>query len=427
MKQDLAEKIAQETAKKTAQAEAAAKKKIEKLENAAKKKTAAAEKREAKQAAAAAKKAAKSAAKVSAAEKKAAAQVAKANKKAAAQSEKAAKLAAKRQAKEGPMENGEAAEEGGKKKKGGKKILLLFPVVAIVAGVAVFFFLRGRGGGEAEDAPLEPVTAPVEYLFEEETPIPALPVWGEDVLVYQENIVPPETASTESDSEEAENAEGAEGAEDGEEESEEPAATAIQYTYEGLQDPKALLSAYAALLTTEDAGFSAVDDELVRIDLPDFEGKAAEEGQEAVPPATSVHLARNGTGEESVIHSLRLSWEGDRCVVIVDTPEGRVRNPQPAAGQVGGAVAPGLTVEGFRTLSPSVLGLPGSSMDEYNVYVQDGTILVYGSTCIRLSVYAKSASGSNEIAGNYFLSADGQHLYKYDLANNSVEELEIED
>lgn len=425
MKQDLAEKIAQETAKKTAKAEAEAKKKIARLEKAAAKKTAAAEKKEEKQAANAEKRAAKAAAKVAAAEKKAAAKVAQANKKAAAQSEKAAKLAAKKRAKEAPAEDGEESD-GGKKKKGGKKLLLLLPVVALAAAAAVFFFLRGRGG-KAEE-PLEPIAAPVEYAFGEDVKIPALPVWGEDVLVYQETIEAPRPESKKPEDGGGENAgtgeEGDAGA-GGAAEEEEP-ATAIQYTYEGLQDAKGLTSAYAALLAAEDAGFSAVDEDLVRTDMPDFDGKAAEKGQEAEPPATAVHLARNGTGEEDVVHSLHLSWEEGRCKVIVDMPAGRVRDPQPPAQSMM-PMAPGLTVEGFQAMSPSALGLPGESMDEYSVYVQDGTILVYGSTCIRLSVYSTDASGSPEIAGNYFLSADGQHLYKYDLENNSVEELEIED
>lgn len=428
MKQDLAEKIAQETAKKTAKAEAEAKKKIARLEKAAAKKTAAAEKKEEKQAASAEKRAAKAAAKVAAAEKKAAAKVAQANKKAAAQSEKAAKLAAKKRAKEAPAEDGEESD-GGKKKKGGKKLLLLLPVVALAAAAAVFFFLRGRGGGA--EKPLEPIAAPMEYAFGEDVKIPALPVWGDDVLVYQETIEAPRPESEEPEAKDGEDAgandgENAEAEGEEEEAEEEEPATAVQYTYEGLQNAKGLVSAYAALLAAEDAGFSAVDEDLVRTDMPDFDGKAAEKGQEAEPPATAVHLARNGTGEEDVVHSLHLSWEEGRCKVIVDMPAGRVRNPQPPAQSMM-PMAPGLTVEGFQAMSPSALGLPGESMDEYSVYVQDGTILVYGSTCIRLSVYSTDASGSPEIAGNYFLSADGQHLYKYDLENNSVEELEIED
>ena len=393
--QDLAAKIAAQTAKKTAKVESAAAKKIAAAEKAAQKKTAAAERKMLKRADKAEKQAAKISAKVAKAEKKAAAKVAKVEKKAAAKSEKAARLAAKR------GERASAAEgaEEGKKKGGKKKLLLVLPIVAIAAAAGVFFFLKGRGA-PAED-PLEPIAPPVQYLFGETDFAPALPIVGEEVVVYSETVEPPSPAEGE--------------------EAQEPTAT--RYTYENLQDPKGLMSAYAALLTQSDAGFSAVNEELQRMDLPDFEGREASGEEEAVPAATSVHLARN-SGEENIIYSIQLDWSETSGTVVVDTPEGRVTNP-PAPEQER-PLGNGLTVDGFRQLDPSVLGLPGASMDEYQVYVQDGMLLVYGNTCLRISVYAQnSETGTNEIAGSYFLSADGQHVYSYDVANNSVEELEI--
>lgn len=403
MKQDAAEKIAQQTAKITAKAERDAAKKIAKAQKAAAKKTAAAEAKTAKKAANAEKQAQKIAKKVEKAGKKAAAKVAKVEKKAAAKSEKAAKLAAKRGASPADSE-GESAAGG--KKGGKKKMLLLLPVVALAVAAGVFFFLRGKGDGKTDGAPLEPIPAPAQYFFGEEIGIPALPV-RDTVVVYEEKLEP---------------------APEGEEDAEAPEEntfTAIRYTYEGLSDPKALMSAYATLMTQEDVGFSAVDEELIRTDLPDFTGKeATEDGQPAVPAATAVTLARNGDVENSIVHSLALEWDGDSCTVTVDAPTGRVQDPKPPASA---AQAPGLTVEGFKQLSPSVLGLEGDSMDDYNVYVQDGMILVYGSPCVRISVYSlDEVSGTNEIAGSYFLSADGHHVYHYDVESNSVQELEIE-
>ena len=360
--------------------------------------------------------------KVAKAEKKAAAQVAKAEQQAAKKNEQAAKIAAKR------GEGSEPEEIEGKKKK--KKLILLLPVVAIVVAAGVFFFLKGRGA--EEEVVLEPIAVPLSYAFSEESNVPALPVIGEDVVVYSENIESVLPEKTEEPPEEAppaeeEGAEGEENAEDetkAEEEPEEPVLTATRYRYENVADPKGLMSAYAGLLTQEAAGFSVVDKTFQRMDLPDFEGKATSEGQEAVPAAKSVLLARNSGGDDGLVYSLQLDWDETTCTVVVDTPEGRVHNP-PSQDQ-SGPVSAGLTVDGFRQLDPSVLGLPGASMDEYTVYVQDGMLLVYGNTCVRISVYAQNAStGTNEVAGSYFLSADGQHVYRYDVANNSVEELEI--
>lgn len=409
MKQDAAEKIAQQTAKITAKAEKDAAKKIAKAQKAAEKKTAAVAAKDAKKAANAEKQAAKITKKVALAEKKAAAKVAKVEKKAAAKSAKAAKLAAKR----APEKSGEGEETQAAGKKGGKKkILLLLPLVAIAVAAGVFFFLKGKGGKDA-DKPLEPITAPVQYLFSEEIGVPALPV-QDTVVVYEEQI--PREQAPAGDGEEA--ADGADGGEEAE------PVMVTRYTYEGVHDPKGLMSAYAALMTQEDVGFSAIDEEMIRTDLPDFEGKEATEEAPAVPPATAVTLARNGDIDNEIVHSLLLEWDEDSCTVTVDTPSGRVRDPAPPAAA---PQAPGLTVEGFKQLDPAVLGLEGGSMEEYNVFVQDGLIMVYGSPCVRISVYSvNEQTGSNEIAGSYFLSADGHHVYRYDTESNSVEELEVE-
>lgn len=426
MKQDAAEKIAQQTAKITAKAESDAAKKIAKAKKAAEKKTAAAAAKDAKKAAKAEKQAAKISKKVSVAEKKAAAKVAKVEKKAAAQSAKAAKLAAKRAPEKG-AEGGEAQAAG--KKGGKKKILLLLSLVAIAVAAGVFFFLKGKGGKEA-DKPLEPITAPVVYLFSEEIGVPALPV-QDTVVVYEEKIPreqapaadeAEDTEGTEGtegtkDAESAEGAEGTEGAKEAEGAEEAEEVTVTRYTYEGVSDPKGLMAAYAVLMTQEDAGFSAIDAEMVRTDLPDFEGKEATEDAPASPPVTTVTLARNGDIDNEIVHALLLEWDEDSCSVTVDTPSGRVRDPKPPASA---PQAPGLTVEGFKQLNPAVLGLEGSSMDEYSVFVNDGLVLVYGNPCIRIGV-----TGGNEVE-NYFLSSDGHHVYRYDIESNSAEELEIE-
>lgn len=415
--QDLAAKIAAQTAKKTAKVESAAAKKIAAAERAAEKKTAAAERKMLKRAAKAEKQAKKLQDKVAKTEKKAAAQVAKAEKQAAKKNEQAAKIAAKRE------ESSEPEEIEGKKKK--KKLVLLLPVVAIVVAAGVFFFLKGRGA--EEEVELEPIPTPLSYAFSEVSNVPALPVIGEDVVVYSEKIesvLPEETEEPPEETPPAEGEEDPEGDAKAEEEPEEPALTATRYRYENVTDPKGLMSAYAGLLTQEAAGFSAVDKTFQRMDLPDFDGKEASEGQEAVPASKSVLLARNSDGDDGLVYSLQLDWDETTCAVVVDTPEGRVHNP-PSEDQ-SGPVSAGLTVDGFRELDPSVLGLPGASMDEYTVYVQDGMLLVYGNTCVRISVYAQNANtGTNEVAGSYFLSADGQHVYRYDVADNSVEELEI--
>ena len=162
---------------------------------------------------------------------------------------------------------------------------------------------------------LEPIPTPLSYAFSEVSNVPALPVIGEDVVVYSEKIesvLPEETEEPSPVDEEktppAEGEEDPEGDAKAEEEPEEPALTATRYRYENVTDPKGLMSAYAGLLTQEAAGFSAVDKTFQRMDLPDFDGKEASEGQEAVPASKSVLLARNSDGDDGLV--IPSSWIG---------------------------------------------------------------------------------------------------------------------
>ena len=403
MKQDKAEKIIQKAERKAAKAakqvEAAGKKAElakQRTEAQAEKKAAQVAKRAEKMASKQTKKAEKAAKKAQSAAQKA--------------EEKKAKAAAKVAAKALKDDPGAEGEEGGKKKGKKKLLLILIPVVAAAVGVGAFFFLRG---GKEEETALEPIPIPAEYVLNE-AHITALPVSGEAVLVYQEEV-PPGTAPA------AEDAAGegdAAGEADGD--GEQPAAadteatgfTKILYRYEGLQDPVSLVSAYAAVMTTADAGFSYVDETLLRIDPP----------EEELGPQGSLLLARNvpqaedGTG--GGVQSILLDWEGANCSVTLDMPEGQVHDPKPETETVL-PVRRGLS--DLAALHPSKLGLPGESMDAYKLIPQEGSFRIAGSISTRVNVY----DANNQFAGSYFVSVDGK-LYKLDETVNGVVELEWE-
>lgn len=411
MKQDKADKIikkAELKAKKAAQQVEIAGRKAE----AAKQKQAAkAEKKAAKVAKNAEKKAAKHAKKAEQATKKAQLAAQKA-------AEKKAKAVAKTAAKATEGEGGEGAS---KKKKGKKKLLLLaIPVLAAAIGVGAFFFLRG--GGEEEDAPPEPIPIPIDYVLNE-AHITALPVSGEEVLVYQEEIPPESPAEPEEDqagsgAEDSADASGGDGEDGGEEApaaapEEEPVGfTKILYRYEGLKNPASLISAYTTLMTTEDAGFSAVDETLMRIDPPELGGDAA---RGEVLLARNAPAAEDGTG--GGVQSMLLSWDGTNCSVTLDMPEGRVHDPKPETP----ASSPRRGLSDLEALHPSKLGLPGDSMEDYELMPQEGSVRIGGASCMRVNIY----DADNQIAGSYFLSSNG-HLYKLDENENAVVELDWE-
>lgn len=423
MKQDKADKIikkAELKAKKAAQQVQIASKKAE---IAKKKQAAQAQKKAARAADAATKKAAAKTKKAEAAAKKAQLAAKKAEEKKA---KAIAKAAARATASTGAAGEGEGGAPAGKKKPGKKKlIMILVPVLAVAVGVGAFFFLKGRGGEkEEEEGPPQPISAPGEYILNEGH-IPALPVWGDEVLVYREELKP---ESAEPPAEPVSDTEGGEagGADDAgakpdeaksdeakpaEAEGEADGFTKILYRYEGLRDPGKLVGAYAAMLLTEDAGFSTVDETLLRIDPPSLEGM----NRGSVQLARNVPQAEDGTG--GGVQSLLLSWDAEKCSVTLDMPEGRVHDPKPEPPPA--AVSRGLS--DLEELHPSVLGLPGESMEEYELVVQDGSVRIAGSVCVRVNIY----DGDHRIVGSYFVSKDGK-LYRLEKDVNGVVELEWE-
>ncbi len=413
MKQDKADKIIQKAERKAAKAAKQVEIAGKKAEAAKQKQAAKAEKKAAQVAKKAEKKAAKHTKKAEQATKKAQLAAQKAQ-------EKKAKAAAKTAAK---ALEGEEGEGGGKKKKGKKKLLIiLIPVLAAAIGVGAFFFLKG--GKEEEEAPPEPIPIPMEYVLNE-IPITALPVIGDAVLVYQEEVPPEPPAEPEpspepeKDEDDKDGGEAPEGGEEGdgeeepapEPEEEEPGFTKILYRYEGLQNPVSLVSAYAAVMSTEDAGFSVVDETLLRIDPPEEYGEKG-----SIQLARNVPQAEDGTG--GGVHSLLLSWEGNNCSVLLDMPEGRVHDPKP---ETPSAAAPRRGLADLEAIHPSKLGLSGESMDAYELIPQEGSVRIAGSICMRVNIYGQG----NQFAGSYFLSTDGK-LYKLDEAANAVVELDWE-
>ena len=356
MKQDKAEKIIQKAERKAAKAAKQVELAGKKAEAAKQKQAARAEKKAAQVAQNAEKKAAKHAKKAEQATKKAQLAAQKAQEK---QAKVAAKIAAK-------ALEGEEDGAGGKKKKGKKKLLLiLIPVAVAAIGAGAFFFLKG--GGEEEEAPLEPIPIPLEYLLNE-VPITALPVTGDEVLVYQEEVPPEPPAEPEAQDGGKDEAGtpgedgGAPAGEEGGEE--EPAAapaeeelgfTKILYRYEGLKNPRSLATAYAAVMSTEDAGFSLVDETLLRIDPPE---ELSARG--SLQLARNVPKAEDGTG--GGVHSLLLDWGGSNCAVGVGYAPRGGDGPH-TAGSAPPAPPPGGGAGGFRPRGPQtgIVGPGGHS------------------------------------------------------------------
>ena len=80
----------------------------------------------------------------------------------------------------------------------------------------------------------------------------------------------------------------------------------------------------------------------------------------------------------------------------------------------------------LMSMTPAELGLPGTSMSQYEVFPQNETELVNGMPCIRLEVY-NSGDGPDPyvFASSYLMSMDGARLYKLDPITDVLQELEF--
>ena len=106
--------------------------------------------------------------------------------------------------------------------------------------------------------------------------------------------------------------------------------------------------------------------------------------------------------------------------------DGEETEPEPTQSlQITTRMTTAEVVSYIEHLSPSVLGLEGDSMDDYELFASESIILVDGRTCTQVRVYGDGPAGTNEIKGIYFLSRDGKrYLYRYDEETNTVEQLD---
>ncbi len=81
----------------------------------------------------------------------------------------------------------------------------------------------------------------------------------------------------------------------------------------------------------------------------------------------------------------------------------------------------------MMTLPPSLLGLEGASMNEYDIYPGGAVVSVDGMACTELSVYMKSdAAGTNDIKGTFLLSRGSmRRLFKLNRLTKEVTEIAL--
>ncbi len=322
----------------------------------------------------------------------------------------------------------EEGEDGKPKKKKPPILLIIIPLVVIIAAaVVVFVFvLPNRNADEDPDASVS-----VE---------PSPPVLPEEIMIGETAIVGMALEADES---------GAVAEK----------AKTVTYTYSNLNDAGKAAQTYAKQLAGEEPRFSLVDEDLVRLrEQPDYtaaEGtvlfarnvpieepaatqapesqapedpKESEEGSQPPDAEGSQAPAESKEPEPeeepiTYVHTVRMTWSPGVCVVTADEKVGKVTSPPPTPPAH--SISMWEAEENLEAMLPEQLGLPGESMDIYEVIPMDGTEMVNGAACIRMYVYSNSnVQNGNEFMGSYLMSLDGQHLYRLDPVTDEIIELE---
>ncbi len=202
------------------------------------------------------------------------------------------------------------------------------------------------------------------------------------------------------------------GAEDGVEANEsEPSA----YAYIGLEDAGGSVGTSVERRTSEESGFWIVNKNLRKTEAPDF---TEEKGW--------IYLAKESAEEEGKLFVLALEWSPSICTVVASIQDAPKGQEQASSDDEAESLTHMDTVEKIQGMQPSALGLDGTSMNEYNIYVRNGLIMVNGEACIWVEIYTDENSAHTNIPeGTYYLSRDGKRLYRLNRSDNTVQELKL--
>lgn len=327
-----------------------------------------------------------------------------------------------------PQGEGQEGQEGEQPKK--KKPILLFilipVVVAAVAAALVFFAIMPRLGNQDPDP----------EVTEEPKP-PELP---EELKVGEESVPGMALEADES---------GALAV----------LAKTITYTYTNLNNAGKAAETYVGQLKGADPAFSVVDEEFVRVkDAPDFttaEGmvllarnlpKPEPEGEETPAPTEEPKEGESAAPDSSaepsqspppsssvppvdeapdMVLTVRITWSNaeGQCVVTADEAEGKVTSPRPEQQSGGQSVGIRQAENQIRSMTPAELGLPGTSMADYEIFPQDVLETVDDTAYIRLNIYESVAPYT--FVGSYLMGVDGEHLYRLDADTGELVDLEF--
>lgn len=176
----------------------------------------------------------------------------------------------------------------------------------------------------------------------------------------------------------------------------------VTYVYSGLSNGGEIAKEYTQALESDEQCTIATDSKTSG--APDF---TVSSGQA---------LAAKELEDSEQLLLLTIQWEETSCSVTPSLADADAM-PQPQKDQ---SITLDKAAAVLEAMSPSQLGLTGSSMTEYLVYPQEGTVFLDDQPCLLLNVYAAT---DHQYRGSYLLTVPALQVYKLDRATGEASPL----
>ena len=173
----------------------------------------------------------------------------------------------------------------------------------------------------------------------------------------------------------------------------------LTYVYSGLSNGGEIAKEYTQALKSDQKCTIASDSETSA--APDF---TASSGQA---------LAARELEDSEQLFLLTIQWEETSCSVTPSLADADAMPPSMEDQSITLDDAAAL----LEAMPPSQLGLAGSSMSEYLVYPQEGTVFLDDQPCLLLNVYA---AADHQYQGSYLLPVPALQVYTLDRATGEA-------
>ena len=184
---------------------------------------------------------------------------------------------------------------------------------------------------------------------------------------------------------------------------------AVTYHYEGLTDTGSYVSQYIDIL-----------ERMYTCSVIDAQGVLQAE-QSVSGDTGDIYVGAEAPGGGGVLQ-LHIVWDEASCSISPALlADQKITEPEPETSS-SSSLTLDEAIQFFQKLSPATLGLDGSSMAAYEIYPDEGLVMVDNQPCIPVKVYG---GAERRFAGSYLLSLDGSRLYQTDLSSDQVQELPI--